>query len=525
MEEHAMQGLLERANRESRPPLPSGLKPLPTRVIDWLPFLWTHVLFPGSADRPAALWWRPLLILIVVPAALLYPCLSFALFEPDEGRYAEIPREMLTNGEWIVPTLQSEPYLDKPPLFYWLVMVSYAGFGCHVWAARLVPALAMHATVVLTYLLGRNLVGTRAAFWGALLLAVSPGFFGMGRLLLLDGLLTFWVTLALFAGYRAQAGSMLHRGWWLLAALACGLGVLTKGPVAIVLPLMPLVAHRWLTSPRCCRIARTDMLTFAAVALAVSLPWYIAVCCRLPHFARHFLWEHNVLRFAQPFDHVRPVWFYLPVLLGGLLPVTLLLPGLVRFLLSGQTVDVGRRSPEFGYLLLAGGSCVLFFSIAGCKLPTYVLPAFAPFSLAAGCVVATRRWHCGRTLPIVVVICGVLLAIGHYAVVPRYAWQHSPLNGPGELLDRCRDPQTPVVCFSRSVDSVAFQVGRGDFHSFRSKERRAMLAFLDEHPRVVLLFSHRHSIETLRELLPPHLRMTRTAPLGPCEMAIIERIR
>jgi hypothetical protein len=118
----------------------------------------------------------------------------------------------------------------------------------------------------------------------------------------------------------------------------------------------------------------------------------------------------------------------------------------------------------------------------------------------------------------------LLLAIGHYVAVPSYAWHHSPLNGPGELLDECRDPRTPVVCFSRSVDSVAFEVGRRDFHSFRSKQRREMLAFLDEHPRVVLLFSHRHSLDTLRVLLPPHLQLTRTAPLGPCQMAIIERV-
>ncbi len=299
--------------------------------------------------------------------------------------------------------------------------------------------------------------------------------------------------------------------------------MLTKGPVALVLPVLPLVAHRWLARP-VARIARTDVLAFAAVVLAVALPWYFLVCYRLPEFARHFLWEHNVLRFAQPFDHIRPVWFYLPILLGGLLPVALLGPGLARFLLSGQAADVRRRSPELGFLLLAGGGCVLFFSMSGCKLPTYVLPAFAPFCLAAGCGLAARRWHRRRGLPIMLTGCGLLLAAGHYVVVPWYAWQHAPLNGSEALLEQCRDPQTPVVCFSRSVDSVAFHVGRHDFHSFRSKQRREMLAFLDQHPRIVLLFSHRHSIGTLRELLPPHLRMSETAPLGPCEMAIIERV-
>src|SRR5581483_9592742 len=140
------------------------------------------------------------LLLLVLPGLLLYPCLSFYLFEPDEGRYAEIPREMLARGEWALPYLQGKPYLDKPPLLYWLVMTSYSLLGVHDWAARLVPALAVHGCVLLLYLLGRRSLGERAAFWGALLLALSPGFAGMGRLLLLDGVLAFWVTLSLLSG-------------------------------------------------------------------------------------------------------------------------------------------------------------------------------------------------------------------------------------------------------------------------------------------------------------------------------------
>jgi hypothetical protein len=518
-----MDGVLSRTRTDRPAGVIPGFTPLPVRMVDWLPFLWARVLFAGTADTARACRWRSLLLVLFVPAVLLYACLSFALFEPDEGRYAQIPFEMLESGDWIVPTLQSEPYLDKPPLFYWMVMLAYSCLGVHDWAARLVPAMALHGTVLLTYLMGRRLTGERAAFWGSMLLAVSPGFFGMGRLLLLDGLLTFWVTLAVFAQFRAQAGPTLVRGWWLVAALACGLGVLTKGPVAVLLPLMPLVAQRWLVRPTT-RITRRDWIMFAAVVTAVALPWYVLVCCRAPQFARHFLWEHNVLRFAQPFDHIRPVWFYVPILLGGLLPVTLCGIGVARFLLSGRDADRVHRSPELGYLLLAGGSCVVFFSLSGCKLPTYVLPAFAPVCLAAGIAVVARGWHHSRWLPLLIAACGLLMATAHYVFIPSYAWYHSPLNGPGTLLEECRDQRTPVVCFSRSVDSVAFHVGRRDFHSFRSKQRREMLAFLDQHPRIILLFSHRHSIETLRELLPPHLRMTRTAPLGPCDMAIIERV-
>src|SRR5262249_21928264 len=135
------------------------------RLLAWIPFLWSEVLFPGTPGRPEPLRWRGLLILIVLPAVLLYVCISFPLFEPDEGRYAEIPRAMMVRGEWVVPYLQGEPYLDKPPLLYWLVTASYWVFGTHIWAARLVPALAIHLCVLLTYLLGRRSLGERAAFW------------------------------------------------------------------------------------------------------------------------------------------------------------------------------------------------------------------------------------------------------------------------------------------------------------------------------------------------------------------------
>src|SRR4029077_13643414 len=97
---------------------------------------------------------------------------------------------------------EGEQYLDKPPLLYWLVMVSYSIFGVHDWAARLVPALAVHATILTTYLLGRNCLGERAAFRGALLLSLTPALIGMGRLLIIDGLLTLWVTLGLLAGWN-----------------------------------------------------------------------------------------------------------------------------------------------------------------------------------------------------------------------------------------------------------------------------------------------------------------------------------
>jgi 4-amino-4-deoxy-L-arabinose transferase-like glycosyltransferase len=475
--------------------------------------------------------------LLVLPGFLLYPCLSFNLFEPDEGRYAQIPFEMLARGDWTVPYLQAEPYLDKPPLLYWLVMGCYAVLGVYDWAARLVPALAVHATVLLTYLFGRRRVGERAAFWGALALVLAPGFLGMGRFLLHDGLLTLWVTLAFFAVWEALVGreadapagpSLARRangvrwGWWLTGALASGLGILTKGPVVLLLIAPPFWLHRRLAGAGAV-LGRRHLLAFLGVALAVALPWYAAVCQRMPDFARHFLWQHNVVRFLQPFDHKEPVWYYVPILLVGLLPASLLLPGFVRFLLSGDPRVNRRRTPELGLLLLAGGWCFLFFSLSGSKLPTYVLPAFPPLALAVGTYVAQTRWQTSRWLTAVVGGCWLLAAAGHYAALPLVAQARSPMCRAEDIRDVCGDRSVPVVCFPRSLDSVAFYTARDDLRTFRSKQTPQLLQFLAGQRRTVVLCTHFHSLEQLRAVLPRGLRVGRSFQAGDYAVAVVEQ--
>jgi 4-amino-4-deoxy-L-arabinose transferase-like glycosyltransferase len=502
--------------------VPGGDALLPGTTLAWLPFLWRRVLFPGVGE--AASTWRrsSLLGLVLLSSVLLFPWMGFHLFEPDEGRYAQIPCEMLARGDWIVPTLLGEPYLDKPPLFYWLVMLSYALCGAHDWAARLVPALAVQGSVLATYWLGRRLVGERSAFWGALALLLAPGFIGTGRLLVLDGLLTLWVTLSLLAAYLAVQGPGLHRGWWLLAALACGMGVLTKGPVAVLLLVPPLVAHRFLAGT-VAAIGWRGWALFAGAVLALALPWYVAVHVRSAEFAGYFFWKHNVLRFVQPFDHERPVWYYLPLVVIGFSPMTLLLPAVVRWLLTHDEAASRSRCPALGFLLLAGGWCVLFFSLSGSKLPTYILPAFPPWCLALGVFVARTEWRQARSLRVGAVALALLVLAAHVWLTPVIAWQRSPMNTLVEVVDWCRDPATPVFCFPRHVDSMAFYARRADFRCYRSKELAEMLQELDKHPRVIVLFAHRNSLGTLRHHLPPHLEISADRPLGLCAMAVVER--
>src|SRR5262249_14653050 len=156
--------------------IPSYRVAIPRHGMAWLPYLWSRVFFPGQDPPAGSLRLRSLALLIVLPSLLLYGALSFHLFEPDEGRYAEIPREMLIRGEWIIPYLQSEPYLDKPPLLYWLVRLSYWLVGVHDWAARLISAFACHAAIILSSLFARRRVGASAALFGALVLGLGAWF-------------------------------------------------------------------------------------------------------------------------------------------------------------------------------------------------------------------------------------------------------------------------------------------------------------------------------------------------------------
>jgi 4-amino-4-deoxy-L-arabinose transferase-like glycosyltransferase len=495
---------------------------LPRSLAAYLPFLWSRVLFPGKPAPDSSRRWPSLLFLLIIPGVLLYPCMSFHLFEPDEGRYAQIPREMLEADEWLVPILQGQPYLDKPPLFYWLVMGSYTLFGAHEWSARLIPALAIHGCVLLTYFLGRRSLGERSAWWGALALALSPAFVGMGRLLVLDGVLAFFVTLSIFCCFEAVRGRHLRRRWWLLAALACGMGVLTKGPVALLLLVPPVWLYRRLNASGA-RITWQARLEFLGVTLLACAPWYVAMCFRLPGFAGYFFWEHNVVRFTTPFDHGRPIWFYGPILLAGLLPGSLLLRPFLRFLGTGHA-DVSRHRPvALGFMLLAGGWCVLFFSLSGCKLPTYILPSFPFLALALGHFLAHSRWDRSPATTLVTAAMLGLMVTAHFAVIPWAAYQRSPMNRPEEVAALCRDRRVPVICYPRPIDSVAFYLGRNDFRSYRSKQMPDLLHFLEKQPTTVVLFAHRHSLKQLEEVLPAGLCVTHTGPLGLCDLAVVQR--
>ncbi|HEV3437795.1 MAG TPA: glycosyltransferase family 39 protein, partial [Gemmata sp.] len=502
-------------------------------LLGWFRFLFSRVLFPGQPDVNTGVRRGPFLIVLLLPAAILYPTLGFHLLEPDEGRYAQIPKEMHTHHSWVVPTLQGEPYLDKPPLMYWLVALSYRAFGVSPESARLVPAVCVHLTILAVYLIGRRSLGERAAFWAALLLSVAPGFVCVARLLLLDGLLTLCVTMSVLCGFEAVRTGRLKPAWWIAAAVASGLGFLTKGPISEVLLFVPLWAFGFLTRrddggrmkeesettpnmpPRRASFIVHPLwyVLFFAIVIAVNVPWYVAIYREQPQFLGHFFWQHNVMRFLQPFDHLQPIWFYGPILIAGLLPGTILLVAYLYQLLRGGSEVAATRSLAGGFWLLTGLWCVFFFSCSGSKLPTYILPAYPFLCLAVGEFIARTRWNGAiSTRAMIGVMAALVLFLHHYAM-PWYAQERSPYGRP-ELVERFVDnPDTTVLCFPRNCDSLAFYKDRSDMHNIRTRDVNQMFVDCHHRPKTVILFTHYESLEGIRQILPPSLEIVETVTL------------
>jgi dolichol-phosphate mannosyltransferase len=357
-----------------------SLLDIPRTLGVLLPFWWSRVAFRRSSPPAQPCPAGPPIVLFAIALLLCFCRLGSPLLEPEEARYAEIPRQMLEANRWLVPTLHGQDYLDKPPLFYWLVMAGYSAFGVADLSARLVSGVVALLTVLVTGWWARRVLGPRAGLCAAAVLVLLPEFIYRGRMVTPNGLLALCTTGALAAGHVARLGPRLHRGWWLAAGVALGFGLLAKGPVAVALVVPPLALVGWLDR----RLARVgwDWLTLSAAAGLVAAPWFVAVAIRCPEFAGYFFWFHNVVRFAAPFDHAKPVWSYVPQLAVGLLPWSVLVIPLAIWLHRPGA----RRPAALGFALVTFLWGFAFFSLSGSKRPVYLVPLLPPAALVFGSV-------------------------------------------------------------------------------------------------------------------------------------------
>jgi 4-amino-4-deoxy-L-arabinose transferase-like glycosyltransferase len=292
---------------------------------------------------------------------------SYGLWEPDEARYAEIAREMLATRSFLVPHLNYVAYIEKPPLLYWTSSLAFFAFGINEFAARTVPALSALAGVIATYYFARRAFDRRRAALAAAILIANPLYAIMAQVLTTDMLLTALLTVAFFSLFlQWREGGR----WWIVSYLAMALAVLTKGPVGVMLPALAAILFAWHQGELRDAPARLHLAAGLILLLAVALPWFVIIAIRLPGFLDFYvIGEHFRRVFVANYSHNEPFYYYLPVIMVGLLPWSVGLP---------LILVEGTKGPARAFCAIVAGMVLVLFSAAHAKLIPYILPAIPP---------------------------------------------------------------------------------------------------------------------------------------------------
>jgi 4-amino-4-deoxy-L-arabinose transferase-like glycosyltransferase len=330
---------------------------------------------------------RPALTLLILCFVTIFLGLGRqAITDSDEGYYAEASREMVESGDWLTPRFNYENRFEKPVLYYWLTAATYLVTGPDEAAARFWAAMSGVGLVLLTWRIAGGRARQDASWLAAAIVATSFGSVSLARWALPDLPLALFITLTIWASMRATQRTstevQLPMFRWLVAGMAAGLGFLTKGPVALVIPAVVLVPIWWRTR----RSVRVDVRGFAlavAVFAIVGLPWYVLMWREHgAEYLRGFFVGDNVERFATSrFNDARPVWYYGPVLLGGLLPWSIALATFIwRPLIDLARRKAVLRSAQWDLILWAIMP-LLFYTLSVGKQPRYILPMLPPVAV------------------------------------------------------------------------------------------------------------------------------------------------
>ncbi len=313
------------------------------------------------------------------------------LNEPDEGRYAEVAREMVAGGSWLVPHLNGYEHLQKPPLIYWCTAVSMKIFGFNEWAARLPSALAACGILLLTMAIARRLWGESRARIAAIVLVATLLFFVLARVLTPDMLMSFFITAAIAA--------LVYERCWLFFIMM-GLGFLTKGPMALVVPLCAALGTH-LARDRSVPRVGFPWIRGIFLTMLIGLSWFIVLAVMKPSLFEYF-WRFELLdRFASSkHGRSKPFWFFAPILIAGLLPWSFLIPSLIRQ--AWLNIRAKQITPAQGLLLGWTVLPLIILSLSGSKLLTYVLPLMPAFALAISTRFTDVRKVCRVAVPFLV---------------------------------------------------------------------------------------------------------------------------
>ncbi len=378
---------------------------------------------------------RSLLALIAITLLVSFFSLgSFTLFDVDEAVFSQATKEMVASGDWITPTYNGENRYDKPILFYWLMAASYKVFGINEFGARFPSAFSGFLLCMALFFLVRRFHGEERAFYSAIALPLSLYFLVYSHAAVTDMALSLFITLSLFSFFLSlQPGKGSGRfiyAFYVFSALA----FLTKGLIGILFPFGIAVLYQLVTQG-----VKGTKRVFSAggmlLFLAISAPWYIAQIEINGHeFIQQFFIKHHFRRYTGVISgHKGPLYYYIPVLIGGFFPWVALLPGGIRAAVKGSGPYEAGDAPEEKtsspsalhsslnlFCLVWFAFVFVFFSLSTTKLPNYILPAIpAAAVLASSGMAAGHRaqQYANTGIAVIMVAIGIALLISEKYLV------------------------------------------------------------------------------------------------------------
>ena len=299
------------------------------------------------------------------------------LWAPDEDEYAQVSREMVQLNHWVYPTVNNQPYTIKPVLYNWLIALASLPWGdVNELRARIFSSIAALGTVIIIFYLGILMFSRRAGFLGGMVLGTSFLFIQYARWVQINMLSTFFIALVLYLFYRGYTSSEKRKTSYLMMYVPIGLGVLTMGPVNLILPAL-VIAFYLIVQGDYNHFKKLQLGWGMLILTVIIVPYYLIVSFN-GTYSFDLLVKTNIIRYFDTWTHKRPFYYYLPNFCWAFLPWTLFLPGALHNIFTNRSKE---NLKDTRFLLVWAVSIFIFFSFSQCKRTQYILPLFPALSL------------------------------------------------------------------------------------------------------------------------------------------------
>jgi len=366
-----------------------------------------------------------LVVLIVSCFVMFYKIGERSLYNPDEGRYAQIAKEMVESGNWIQPHLYGADYLAKPPMFYWLTSISYKLFGISEFSSRFTPALFGVLGILATFWFVRVSAGLKPAVFSAFILLANFWYVAVSRFMVIDTVFSFFIVMCLYAfyaGFTSQRHKILfYNLFYVLLAFA----FLTKGFACFILTAVPVLAYLIYSKKFHIGLKLHNHIWGLIIFVIITGFWLVWISFKEPEFIKNFVWHDHIERYlSRDFEHQRPWYFFFLLTPLFLMPVLFFVEPIIK---AVKNPDRDTRDLNV-FCLICAGFIILFFSISRTKLPTYITPAI-PFlcinlgiawAQVTGAKLSFRIWSAGLVLLVLIGVCAVISVLFFEPVANKF---------------------------------------------------------------------------------------------------------